>query len=385
MISAIQLKIMDMLDENNAKHMKVGSYYKLVLILSVILGTITMAVDTSKTVHATHGHYCKMLELLFYGIMVVDYLVRAGRFAIYQEDRVARVVARRALKSYVTSFYGMVDFFSMVPFFMIIFGVDEPDIKTSFGILAFLKIARYSPALTILKDVIVSERKPLTAALYLMLLLTFSTSTILYFVERVGNPAGFESIPHAMWWAIVTLATLGYGDVVPLSALGRVLGGVAAILGFGMFALPAGILANGFADEIKRLRDVGSWNMVVKVPLFASLDAGIIYEIAGLLRVKRFIKNEVIVKQGDKGDAMYFIVEGEVEVSSGSWHTTLGAGDFFGEIALIKDMPRTATVMALRRCEVLKLTTYDFKKSLSNRPEILSEIEKIAEQRMAKK
>ncbi len=385
MVSEIQLKIMDMLDENNAKHVHIASYYKLILILSVVFGTITIAVDTSKSVHAAYSYHCQMLELLFFGLMVIDYLVRAGRFPIFHPNPEDRAAARVAFKSYVTSFYGTVDFLSMAPFFMILCEVDMPDVKTSFGILSFLKIARYSPALTILKDVIVSERKPLTAALYLMLLLTFSTSTILYFVERSCNPAGFESIPHAMWWAIVTLATLGYGDVVPLSALGRVLGGIAAILGFGMFALPAGILANGFADEIKRLRDVGSWNLVVKVPLFSSLDSGIIYDIASLLRVKRFIKNEVIVKQGDKGDAMYFIVEGEVKVSAGNWSTVLKAGDFFGEIALIKDMPRTATVTALRRCETLRLTTYDFKKSLASHPDILEQIEKIADERMVKK
>jgi voltage-gated potassium channel len=188
-----------------------------------------------------------------------------------------------------------------------------------------------------------------------------------------------------MWWAIVTLATLGYGDIVPITPLGKFLGGIAAILGFGMFALPAGILANGFAEEIKRLRDVSSWNMVVQVPLFASLDAGIINEIAGLLRVKRFIKNEVIVKEGDKGDAMYFIVEGEVRVSSGNWGTILGEGDFFGEIALVKDLPRTATVRALNRCETLKLSTYDFKKTLANRLELLEQIERIADERMVKK
>lgn len=385
MISEFQQNIRAMLDENSVKHSNTAGYYKFVLILSVILGTITISVDTSKTVHLTYGSQCQNLEMFFYAIILLDYFVRIFRFPIFHPDETVKNEAKTALHVYLTSFNGVVDILSTAPFFMILFNIDSPDIKTTFGILAFLKIARYSPALTILKDVIISERKPLLAALYLMLLLTFSTSTILYFVERTSNPAGFESIPHAMWWSIVTLATLGYGDVVPLSALGRVLGGIAAIMGFGMFALPAGILANGFADEIKRLRDVSSWNMVVKVPLFSSLDSGIIYEIASLLRVKRFIRNEVIVKEGDSGDAMYFIVEGDVKVSSGNWSTTLNEGDFFGEIALIKDMPRTATVTALKRCEVLKLTTYDFKKSLSNRPEILSEIEKIAEQRMNKK
>jgi CRP-like cAMP-binding protein len=81
---------------------------------------------------------------------------------------------------------------------------------------------------------------------------------------------------------------------------------------------------------------------------------------------------------------MYFIMEGEVEVKHNDWHITLGVGDFFGEIALIKDIPRTATVTAKNRCEVLKLTTYDFKKILLSHPEILENIITVAEKRMSK-
>jgi CRP-like cAMP-binding protein len=81
---------------------------------------------------------------------------------------------------------------------------------------------------------------------------------------------------------------------------------------------------------------------------------------------------------------MYFIMEGEVDVKHNDWHITLGVGDFFGEIALIKDIPRTATVTVKNRCEVLKLTTYDFKKTLLSHPEILENIITVAEKRMSK-
>lgn len=123
-------------------------------------------------------------------------------------------------------------------------------LKLTFEIAAFLKIARFSDTLSIFKDVIITERKLILASLYVMMLLTFSISTILYFVERDANPNGFSSILESMWWSIVTLATVGYGDVVPVTALGKLLGALASIIGLGMFALPAGILANGFAQEL---------------------------------------------------------------------------------------------------------------------------------------
>jgi len=381
MLTKIQPEIAKLFDTNMVNNTN-ALIYRFFLIISVISATLLIVVDTNKTIHSKYGDIIIILENFFFFIIFIDYLLRIFRFAIFDGNDEKRRSEKHIAWLYITSFYGFIDIFSATPLLMNILGFDLVDLKTTFGIIAFLKVARFSPALTILKDVIVSERKPLIAALYLMLLLTFSISTILYFVERSANP-GFESIPHAMWWAIVTLATLGYGDVVPVTALGKVLGGIAAILGFGMFALPAGILANGFAEEIKRLKDVTNWNMVAKVPLFANIDASIISEIAGLLRVKRFIKNEVIVKEGDKGNAMFFILEGEVNVSKGNWSINLGEGSFFGEIALVKDVPRTATVKANKRCEMLELTTYDFKRTIANRPEILAAIEATAEQRYA--
>jgi len=152
---------------------------------------------------------------------------------------------------------------------MRIFGFQNDDIVTILSMISLLKIARYSPALIVLKDVIINEKSSLFAAFYLMIILTLSLSTILYFIERDVNPAGFGSLLKSIWWSVVTLATVGYGDVVPQTWLGKLVGGMASITGFGMFALPAGILANGFASELKRLKEIANWNMVAQVPLFS--------------------------------------------------------------------------------------------------------------------
>jgi len=101
-----------------------------------------------------------------------------------------------------------------------------------------------------------------------------------------------------------------------------------------------------------------------------------------LLFLKRFGHNEVIIKEGDDADGMYFILDGEVEVrESDNLCITLKAGDFFGEIALLKDGKRTATVVAKKRCEMLELTTYDFNKLMRSKPQILEMIQEIAKNR----
>lgn len=287
-----------------------------------------------------------------------------------------------AVWRYASSAYGIFDFLAVVPFALgEVFGLSQ-DGETVFGILRFVKLARYSPALETLGAVILAELRPLMSALFIMVMLIVSTSTLLYFVERTVNPS-FASVPQAMWYSVVTLATLGYGDVVPITVLGKVLGGGVAILGLCMFALPASILASGFTEEMRRQNFVSTWHLVARVPFFTRLQAFQIAEIASLLKVYRAVRSEVLMREGDVGETMYFIVSGQVEVKGRGGIFVLKAGDFFGEIALIERCPRTATVRAMTRCQLLILDVHDFQKFIAGYPHLLEDIRLTAEARMA--
>jgi voltage-gated potassium channel Kch len=261
-----------LLDDTEQRHHRSAQIYRSALTVIVIAATLLIALETMPAVYRQSQRLILSSQTVLFGLLFLDFVLRSMLAGPKHGKQ------KSGLKSYFLSTLGAIDFVSSLPFWMNLVGLADSDLKTWLGILAFFKIARYSPALLILRDVVVSERKPLMAALYLMLLLTFTLSTLMYFVERNANPEGFQSIPHAMWWSVVTLATLGYGDVIPVTPLGKILGGIAAIMGFGMFALPAGISANGFADEIKRLRIVTNWNLVAKVPIFSVLDSGAITE-----------------------------------------------------------------------------------------------------------
>ena len=344
--------------------------YKYIIIFTTAIASILIACEDTYLGREWHSYSIFFQHILF-GILFIDNLMY-----------IKKAVIDNKLKTYMFSFDGIIDLIASITF-ILTFLETSNDIKVTLGIISFLKIARFSDALVIFKDVIVNERKSLLASLYLMLLLTFFLSTILYFLERDINPKGFSSVIEAMSWSIATLATVGYGDVVPITIIGKILGSLASLVGLGMFALPAGILVNGFAQELARIRYITSWNLVAKVPIFAHLDKGTISEIARMLFIRRFSKDEVVIKEGDIGDSMYFILDGEVEVTreKDDLDIMLGAGDFIGEIALIKHIQRTATVIAKKRCEMLELTTYDFKRLILDKPHILDKIKKVSESR----
>lgn len=200
--------------------------------------------------------------------------------------------------------------------------------------------------------------------------------------EGARQPAAFGTIPDALWWTIVTLTTTGYGDEIPVTLPGRILAGLVMVCGIGVFALWAGILATGFAQEQRRREFLRTWDLVAKVPFFRDIGAAAIAEIARLLRPREVGTGTVVVRRGDPGDCMYFIVEGEIEVQIDP-PLRLGAGTFFSEIALITGAPRTATAMAAEPCTLLILDIVDFRQLAAHHPALEQVIRDEAERRLA--
>ncbi len=121
--------------------------------------------------------------------------------------------------------------------------------------LRILKIGRYSKAMITIGRVLNSKKEELAITGFVLGILLILASSLMYYVENTAQPDVFTSIPAAMWWGIATLTTVGYGDIYPVTILGKVLGALIAVLGIGLFALPAGILAGGFGEELKSLKN----------------------------------------------------------------------------------------------------------------------------------
>jgi voltage-gated potassium channel len=354
---------------------------ELVLIATIVASVTAMVLETVDSIAGVYGSLFAVIEMLAVTVFTVEYGLRLWT-APESEGSVAPDPWRARLR-YALSPLGVIDLLAILPFYpgrLLPMGSDWLRVLR---LLRLLKLARYAPALPLFAAVIRNEGRPLLAGLIVMAVLLIFNSGVMFVLERDAQPKAFASIPHAMWWAIVTMGTVGYGDVVPVTPLGKLFGGFVMILGIAMFAVPAGILATGFAIELRKRDFVVTWQTVARVPLFAGLDAARIAEIARLLKREVVPAKYAVVRRGEPADAMFFIMSGEVEVDVPPTPRRMGRGQFFGEIALLRDTVRTATVTTLSECELLCLDVADFRRLVEAHPDVKTSITQVAEQRLA--
>jgi voltage-gated potassium channel len=154
---------------------------------------------------------------------------------------------------YAVTPLALIDLLAIAPFYIPLFAADLRVIRSIrlFRFVRLLKFGRYSDAFRLLGKVFSRKREELIATLTILLALLVISATLMYEAEHLAQPDKFRSIASTMWWAVVTLTTVGYGDVFPITTMGKILGAVISILGIGMFALPTAVLGAGFVEEIQ--------------------------------------------------------------------------------------------------------------------------------------
>ena len=249
------------------------------------------------------------------------------------------------------------------------------------GMFWVLKVVPGVRGLRQLRRVLVQESGPLLSVLVIFLMVIFLASVAEFFLERDVQPASFGSIPAAFWWAVTTLTTTGYGDVVPITPLGRLVAAAVMICGLGVFGLWTGILATGFAAETRRDNFLRTWESVSKVPFFAKLGPAAIADVTHMLRTIDLPARTTIIRKGQAGDCMYFIASGEVEVDLPGKTVVLAEGAFFGEMALLGNNLRSADITTKRVSRLLVLDLVDFRLLMARHPDLAETIDTEAKRR----
>jgi voltage-gated potassium channel len=293
--------------------------------------------------------------------------------------RHAAGAGRRA--AYIFSFRGIVDAASALAVPIALVAGASSRTAWLLGMFWVLKVVPGIRGLRQLRRVLVVESGPLLSVLVIFLMVLFMASVAEFFLERDVQPANFGSIPAALWWAVATLTTTGYGDVVPLTPLGRLIAAGVMICGLGVFGLWTGILATGFAAETRRDNFLRSWEAVSKVPFFASLGPSAIADVTQMLRTIDLPMRTTIIRKGQAGDCMYFIASGEVEVDLPGKKIVLGEGAFFGEMALLGNNLRSADITTTRVSRLLMLDLVDFRLLMARHPDLAETIDAEAKRR----
>jgi voltage-gated potassium channel len=356
-----------------------GSRFIRLITLVIVLDVAAMTLTSVPEFDARFGTLFTAIKVVALVVFALEYAARLWSVAGHTPRKLSPL---RDRLEYGCSSLGLIDLLAFLPASIALFAGSRQTLAI-LGVLPFFKLVRYSPALRSLFAAIHAERRTLVGCLVILLGAVLFFASMLYAIERDVQPDKFGTIPKAMWWAIVTLGTVGYGDVVPLTVSGKFVSAFAIVFSFAMVALPVAIIATAFAEEVRRRDFVVTWGMLAKVPLFAHLSAAEIADIMRLLRAQTIESGEILVRRGDPATSMYFITAGEVEIALPNQHVRLSDGTFFGEIALLHRTKRSGTVTATRKTRLLVLDAQDFHALIERVPALAAHVKKTAKARLS--
>lgn len=251
-LRSIQVRLFQIL-ESEVKHDLSARFCSIFIATIVLLNIVAVVLGSVNTLYQRWSIYFDYFEWFSIILFSVEYLLRiwasGARFPPGYGN------SWRGRKAYILSFYGLIDLIALAPYFLqvLIPGLDLRIVR-AVRLVRVFKISHYSTAIEDLVQAIYDERRSFAATLYLLLITILITSSLMYFAENEAQPEKFASIPDAIYWAVITLTTVGYGDFTPVTWPGRVISLFTAFLGVCTVAILTGIVASAFANQMARRR-----------------------------------------------------------------------------------------------------------------------------------
>ena len=219
----------------------------------IVVNTIAIVLESYNDINTKYAFFLNLLELFSIVVFSIEYLIR-----IWIADIIyPKLSSFKARLKYITSFMGLIDLISILPFYLpYLIKIDLRVFRTLrlFRLLRLLKLKRYFTSLGVIQSVVKKTKNEILVTIFLVFILLVLSSTLMYNIEKTAQPDAFQNIGEAMWWAVATLTTVGYGDIYPVTGLGKVLSAFIALLGIGIVALPTGIISSAYIEEIRNLK-----------------------------------------------------------------------------------------------------------------------------------
>ncbi len=236
---------------------RINQCYDVVSIGALLLNLAAAFANTYDTLHFRYGDVFALIETVTVVFFAIDYVLRlvTAKF-LYSEVKEAT-----AIRKYMLSFDGIVDVLSFVPYFLPVFfpaGVSAFRMIRAVRILRLFRINAYYDSLNVIAEVLVRKRQQLLSSVFIILVLMLGSSLCMYSIEHTLQPDVFQNAFSGLWWSVSTLLTVGYGDIYPITTIGKLFGIFISFLGVGMVAIPTGIISAGFVEQYQRLESLGS-------------------------------------------------------------------------------------------------------------------------------
>lgn len=228
-------------------------YFDLFIITLIILNVLAIILASDQIIGSRYKTLFSNFEIFSVIIFSIEYLLRLWTIV---EKKAYHDPIKGRIK-FIFSPMAIVDLFAILPFYLPFLGIDLRFLRILriFRIFRLLKMARYSNAFSMIKRVLKDKKEELLVTLLFIIIILVIISTLMFYIERDAQPEVFGSIPKSLWWGVVTLTTVGYGDIYPITPFGKILGGIITLLGIGLIALPSGILASGYTEQIHKSKN----------------------------------------------------------------------------------------------------------------------------------
>lgn len=350
------------------------------IITLIVLNIAAFVAETVPQLEAAYKIWFRIIEVGSVAVFTIEYGLRI--WTAIEVPFLARLPAWRARLNYARRGYLVIDLLAILPFYLGgVLGLDLRVLRV-LRLLRFLKLSRYSPAIHTLLRVLRNERRSLTGAGLLLVAVLLLSATGMYYIEGTVQPDKYGSVPQSAYWAMTTLSTVGYGDVAPITPLGKLWSMLTMLFGLCILALPVAIISTGFAQEVGRRDFVVTWSLMSRIPLLAELDAKELAEVMPLLRAHDLPPNVEVIPSGGGGEAMYFVAAGQVRLKAAQHEERFATGDVFGVSALLEGAAHQGgAFVTASRCRLLKLFREDFRRLEMAKPAIAARIRSMAQQR----
>lgn len=241
--------------ESQGRYRPLGRVIDTLLIILILSNVVAIVLESERFMQNRYSDFFLQFEYISVAIFSVEYLVRVWTCVDLPRFENTNLAPWRRRLRYIFSPLALIDLLAILPSLLMHFTTLDLRFLRVLRLLRIFKLTRYSRAMQVLLEAFKEEADSLLAAFFIMTVILIISASGIYLLEHDIQPDKFGSIPDAMWWAIITLTTVGYGDVVPISAGGKLFGGVITILSMGMVAIPTGIIASSFSEQLRKRRE----------------------------------------------------------------------------------------------------------------------------------